>query len=215
MGKPRLAAVASVCASSLALAPASQAGRVGPDPGSNLSVRPLCAAGPRCLAQAVQYLDQARQHLGEAPYQLPSDFAGLNPAEQAFVLTNLDRIQHGLRPIGGFDQPAESTRCGRRSIRPRPRDERLEHLDPQSNWAGGYVDLPLTYEAWMYDDGPGSDNLDCPTAGPSGCWGHRHAVLWRFGSGPLAMGAAAGLDAHGIPGSSMLIEQGTSSYRPT
>jgi hypothetical protein len=36
---------------------------------------------------------------------------------------------------------------------------------------------------WMYDDGPGSSNLDCTAGDPSGCWGHRDNVLLAI-SGP-------------------------------
>jgi hypothetical protein len=42
----------------------------------------------------------------------------------------------------------------------------------------------------MYDDGPGSPNLDCPRASASGCWDHRRIILGYYGSHPF-MGAAA------------------------
>src|SRR5438445_624555 len=83
-------------------------------------------------------------------------------------------------------------------------------------WPCGFPNLPLAYEAWMYDDGPGSGNLDCPRAGASGCWGHRHDILWDFGpGGALAMGAAAGTDPSGQSGFAMLLVQGDSTYHPT
>jgi hypothetical protein len=55
--------------------------------------------------------------------------------------------------------------------------------------------MAAAYQAWMFDDGLGSGNIDCSTHHPSGCWGHRHDVLWNFAStgSPtpgLAMGAA-------------------------
>jgi len=43
---------------------------------------------------------------------------------------------------------------------------------------------------WMYDDGPGSPNLDCPSASVSGCWDHRRNILGDYGPHP-SMGAAA------------------------
>jgi hypothetical protein len=44
----------------------------------------------------------------------------------------------------------------------------------------------------MYDDGLGSPNVDCTASHRSGCWGHRHDILWAFGpSDVLAMGAAS------------------------
>jgi hypothetical protein len=87
-----------------------------------------------------------------------------------------------------------------------------------SNWAGGYVNVVQAYEGWMYDDGPGSGNVDCTSGDPSGCWGHRHDILWEFDptGGQTAMGAAAGSDSAGTPGYAMLLVQGSdSSYRPT
>ena len=55
--------------------------------------------------------------------------------------------------------------------------------------------MAAAYQAWLYDDGAGSGNVDCTTSHPSGCWGHRHDVLWGFAeSGApapvLVMGAA-------------------------
>lgn len=72
------------------------------DPSSNFVVSPNCSGPAPCLAEAIQFLDQARASLGEAPYQLPAGFASLDPARQAFVLTNLDRLAAGLRPITGL-----------------------------------------------------------------------------------------------------------------
>jgi hypothetical protein len=67
----------------------------------------------------------------------------------------------------------------------------------------------------MYDDGPGSGNLDCRSAGARGCWGHRHDVLWRFdGDGPLAMGAATGTDSQGVTGYATLVVRGDNGYQP-
>jgi hypothetical protein len=44
---------------------------------------------------------------------------------------------------------------------------------------------------WIYDDGPGGTNLDCPNKDGSGCWAHRHGLLGDFGTvGSLVMGAA-------------------------
>jgi hypothetical protein len=49
---------------------------------------------------------------------------------------------------------------------------------------------------------------------PSGCWGHRHDILWQFGPGALAMGAAVGPDSSGKPAYTMLLMQGSPSYTP-
>ncbi len=42
----------------------------------------------------------------------------------------------------------------------------------------------------MYDDGPGSPNLDCGHRSSSGCWDHRQNILGNYGAHP-SMGAAA------------------------
>ena len=46
----------------------------------------------------------------------------------------------------------------------------------------------------MYDDGPGSGNIDCTSAHARGCYGHRRNILGHYRS-PLLMGA--GVDSRG------------------
>ena len=58
-----------------------------------------------------------------------------------------------------------------------------------SNWAGGEASALLADYDWMYDDGPGSPNMDCTNAVANGCWDHRRNVLGNYGPRP-AMGAA-------------------------
>jgi hypothetical protein len=52
---------------------------------------------------------------------------------------------------------------------------------PASQWGGNmaqFVASPLeVLYYWMYDDGPGSPNIDCSTANPAGCFGHRLNIL--------------------------------------
>jgi hypothetical protein len=72
-----------------------------------------------------------------------------------------------------------------------------------------YDNAPMAYEAWMWDDGLGSSNGDCTQPNRSGCWGHRHNVLWKFNRGArLAMGAAAGRDRYGHRSYAMLLVGG-------
>lgn len=213
-----LLAIALLC---LPAAGASADGPVGQDPSSNFSpglLPPQCDTDPNgtvCVESAVTYLNAARANLGQGPYLLPSDFVSLTPAEQAFVLTNLDRTRYGLPPVPGMT--AALNRDASAGI-PTDGDARASgssYIAYTSNWAGGYPNMPLAYEAWMYDDGPGSGNLDCPRTGASGCWGHRHDVLWSFtGGGALAAGAASGKDSGGITGYTLLLAEGDRSYRP-
>jgi hypothetical protein len=224
MGRARtaLAIAAAAVALGMCAAAARADGPVGNDPSSNFPPGPMpptCNTDPGgavCVAAAVQYLDQARANLGQPPYQLPTTFVALSPDQQALVLSNLDRIQYGLPPIGGLTAGLNQDAAGgvQADNDPVASDP---HIDASTaNWAGGYPNLPFAYGVWMYDDGPGSGNLDCTTATPSGCWGHRHDVLWDFGwGGPLAMGAASGADPRGQPGYAMLLAQGDNTYRPS
>lgn len=193
----------------------------GSDPSANFAVGALPAAcssdpdGAACVDAAVSSLDQARAGLGQPPYALPADFDSLTGAQQAFVLTNLDRALYGLPPVpglvAGLDQDAALGVQG--DADPTPSAPGFAAFT--SNWAGGFVNLPFAYEAWMYDDGPGSGNVDCTAADASGCWGHRHDILWEFGAGDvLGMGAAAGTDAQGAAGYAMLIVDGGSTAAP-
>ena len=185
------------------------------DPSSNLFANPACSTPTACVQQAVGVLDQARARLGQPSYDLPSNFSGLSPAEQAFVLTNLDRILYGLPPIPGLSSELDQAAASAVRLDTDPVFSSADITALTGNWGGGYRDLPLAYEAWMYDDGPGGPNLDCTVPTSGGCWEHRHDVLWPFdGGGPLAMGAAAGTDPHGMSSYALLIVQGDAAYRP-
>ena len=196
-------------------------GPVGADPSQNFPAGPLpptCdvdATAPACVDAAVGELDKARASLGQGPYGLPSNFDALAPEQQMFVLTNLDRVLYGLPPIPGLTAALgqDAAQGVQSDSDPAPSDPDV--IAYTSNWAGGFDNTPLAYEAWMYDDGPGSGNLGCTPANASGCWGHRHDVLWRFDSqSPLAMGAAVGQSQLGRQGYAMLLVQGDSGYKP-
>ena len=57
----------------------------------------------------------------------------------------------------------------------------------------------------MYDDGPGSGNIDCTASSPASCWGHRDNELGYNASrlaaahGVLIMGAAQATPAADSP----------------
>jgi hypothetical protein len=215
-----LALMTIVCGS--VTAPALADGPVGADPSQNFSVGALPSAcwsdptGATCVTAAVGYLDQARASLGQPPYALPPDFASLSPAQQAFVLTNSDRVLFGLPPVPGLTEALDQDAAGGVASDSDPQPSDSVWYGYTANWAGGYENIVLAYETWMYDDGPGSENLDCTPLDSSGCWGHRHDILWRCGgAGPLAMGAAAGTDGGGSPGYAMLLEHDAPGYAPT
>ncbi len=206
----------------LAGAGARADGPAGADPANNDPLGPMpssCATQPdgsSCVNAAVFYLDRARARLGQPPYDVPSDFVSLAPDQQALVLTNLDRTLYGLPAITGLTAALDGDAAQGVQADSDPSSSDPHFSSYAANWAGGYPNLPAAYEVWMYDDGPGSGNLACTSTDTSGCWGHRHDVLWSFGgSGFLAMGAAAGLDPQGNPGEAMLLGEGDGSYTPS
>jgi hypothetical protein len=209
--KPWIVCVLLSVAICMFVAPAAA---VGSDPSFNFAPQPSCAGASACMNQAVAVLDQARAKLGQQPYDLPRNFASLAPAEQLFVLTDLDRLTHGLRPIEGLtDALDQAAAAGVGSANdPMTADPNIMVL--ASNWAAGYPNAEFAYEAWMYADGLGSNNVDCTALNTSGCWAHRENILTAFGSGPLAMGAATGSGPGGVPGYAVTLVEGNSSYRP-
>jgi hypothetical protein len=198
--------------------------RVGPNPPSNFKVGPLpalCASAPTgrvCINAAVYYLDRARARLHQGPYRLPANFVRLKPSRQLFILIDLDRILYHLSPITGLTPALDRIALGGRPGDPGVLGDgdplmRAPGVETTSNWASGFANVVLAYEAWMYDDGPGSSNLHCTPANHTGCWGHRQDILTRFRApGPSAMGAAAGRDSHGAAGYAVLLAKGRSSY---
>jgi hypothetical protein len=211
---------------------ASAADWAGSDPAKNYPLGKLPAScdkapnGAACINAGVYYLDKARAKLGLPPYALPADFPSLTAAQQMFILTNLDRVEYGLPPMTGLtaDLNSDAYKTGiKTGDDPFPSaSEQLELQGWTSNWAGSYDNAPMAYEGWMYDDGLGSPNLDCSKAHRSGCWDHRHDILWKFDSGDvLAAGAASGNGPYGESYALLLVEgyepdpYGDPGYTPT
>jgi hypothetical protein len=213
----------AVLALALFVAASASAGWVGSDPAQNYplgKLPPACRtspAGKTCVNAAIYYLDKARAKLLQPAYKLPADFPSLAPPQQMFILTNLDRIQYGLPPITGLAAELSNdalTRGVKAGTDPSPSATNLSGWT--ANWAAGYANAAIAYNEWMYDDGLGSANIDCRAADQSGCWGHRHDILWKFNQGSrLAMGAAAGLGPQGGHAYAMLLVGGYSGYHPT
>ena len=222
MRRGLLLAIAGVLA--LIAVASAAAGWAGTDPTQNYPIRNLPTAcvkaptGKRCINAGVYYLDKARAKVGLPAYNLPADFPSLAPAEQMFILTNLDRTQYGLPPITGLTAALNKdalVRGVKAGMDPSP-SSTAGVKAWRANWAGGWYNAPMAYEGWMWNDGPGSGNIDCTAAHKSGCWGHRHNILSRFGSGAvLAMGAAAGSGpSHGLA-YAMILVAGGASYKAT
>ena len=147
----------------------------------DLTVACRSPSSATCLDAALLAFDNARASEGIGPLTLPSDFEGLTPGEQLLVLVDCERVDRGLTPVAGeLDALDGLAAVGA-----------VDDADPSfpsgglndvtawawaANWASAPSVLSAVYE-WMYDDGPGSGNIDCTIADPSGCWDHRDNIL--------------------------------------
>jgi len=177
------------------------------NPSSNIAESPNFSAICRqdgtesaaCISAATSATDAARSLEGLGAIALPSDFAGLSPAEQLFVLVDIERVDRGLPPVVGMvqqlDQDALNAAGANADPTPTSVPPGVTAMDWASNWAEAAGPLGSNYD-WMYDDGPGSGDIECNAANPSSCWGHRDNELGFSASvvasshGVLVMGAA-------------------------
>jgi len=143
--------------------------------------------GPACQQAVVQAIDQARAAEGVGPLVLPADFASLSVPEQLLVLADLERVDRGLPGFSGLSSSLDSLASAGASANTDPVGP--AGSDWGSNWAGGEASALLADYDWMYDDGPGSPNMDCTASDLSGCWDHRNNILGNYGPDP-SMGAA-------------------------
>jgi hypothetical protein len=100
--------------------------------------------------------------------------------EQTFVAINLERVNRGLKPVAGLTSAIDALAqkgANAGGDPPFPADT-SGILSGGSIWAGTGSPVAAVFY-WMYDDGPGGINEDCPPSGGSGCWGHRDAILTR------------------------------------
>ena len=129
--------------------------------------------------------------------QLPSNYASLTPAEQTFVVSNLERVDRGLQPAAGMVATLNnaSQTGANNDADPTLPSWTIGSFNANrwgSNWAGDLNALAADYD-WMYDDGwgpNGSFNMDCTGPGAAGCWGHRHNILGSYGGEELITGTA-------------------------
>ncbi|HEY2429093.1 MAG TPA: hypothetical protein VGI06_09200 [Acidimicrobiales bacterium] len=148
-------------------------------------------SSPSCLDAVLAAIDHARSMEGVRPMTLPAGFGTLPVPEQVLAVVNLERIDRSLPPFAGLTAALDGNAQKGADTANDPPDPGSAYEVIDTEWAGGSVNgLDADY-GWMYDDGTGSGNLDCPRAGAPGCWGHRHGILDNFGSlGTLVMGAA-------------------------
>ena len=162
------------------------------DPAQNIapspSYWPVCqqqgVSSQACTDAEVAAINHARSLEGVGPMTLPSNFGSLTPAQQTFVVSNLERVDRGLSPVAGMVDSLNTlaTKAAVNDADPMLSGWTVGPFQVNgwsSIWAGDLNPLAADYD-WMYDDGWGPDgsyNLDCQSSGDSGCWGHRNAIL--------------------------------------
>lgn len=142
--------------------------------------------GPTCEAAVVKAIDDARAAEGVGPMHLPSYYGSLTEAQQIFVLADLERVDRGLPGFPGLSSGLDHMAQAGATANNDPNGP--SGATWGSNWAGGEASALFADYDWMYDDGPGSPNLDCTKSDPSGCWAHRENILGDYGTEP-SMGA--------------------------
>ncbi len=160
---------------------------------------------PACIRQTVEAIDNARahEHMKKYPVILPNDYRKLSVAEQTFVITDLERVDRGLRPYAGLTQTLNHVSHAAAVLRVDPAIgfalmHKLGAGEYGSIWAEDVGPLASDYD-WMYNDGyAGADgiNVACKTPTASGCWGHRENILYPDKGFPmLTAGAGTGKPA--------------------
>jgi hypothetical protein len=190
-----------------------------------VSFRPACGGrhfdSRSCIQRAVAAIDAARsmESMQHPDLVLPNNYRSLDPAEQTFVVIDLERIDRGLRPLAGLVPAlnADALSAAGRQIDPTPQMAHLQHLGVaryRTLWASSLGPLVSDYE-WMYDDGysaAGSSNVDCQSPQAAGCWAHRRAILATFdGRSRLLAGAASVTAPHGFDSITAILTGGEGS----
>jgi hypothetical protein len=147
--------------------------------------------GAACTRLALADINAARKSEGVGPMRLPRHFSSLTGPEQLMALSNLERIGRGLPPILGLTARLDrDARAGAlRRTDPSPTHFYGVAHAYSANFEYGYSSTLESDFAWMYDDGYGSFNYDCPYPHALGCWGHRKDILLQYAP-PIVMGAA-------------------------
>lgn len=167
-----------------------------------------------CTNALLMDINHARALEGVRPMVLPSNWYTLTPAEQLFVVADLERVDRGLPPYLGLN--GQLSRAAQSAA--------AQFSDPSSAsgfagsavagaWGSGFSVLAVDY-AWMYSDGWGgsansTSNVDCTSATAEGCWAHRDELLGV----PCAFNPGIGLHATNVEmGASVEVVDGSGSY---
>ncbi len=181
------------------LPPANPAANIAASPDFTSTCRQDSTESAPCIAAATQATTAARAAEGLGAMVLPSNYSTLSPAEQLFVLIDVERVDRGLPPVAGMvaqlDTDAQNAAAANADPTPASVPPGTTVTSWASNWAEAAGPLGSNYD-WMYDDGPGSGDIGCSAANPGSCWGHRDNELGFNASkiaashATLVMGAA-------------------------
>jgi len=155
-----------------------------------------------CIATALAAIDRARSFEHVRPMTLPDNFTKLTFAEQTFVVSNLERVDRGLRACRGITSQLNRTaaKAAQERVDPAPTSSSVNRfvvLTYGSNWTANFGPLAGDY-GWMYDDGYGSYNVDCTSPAATGCWGHRDVILSTYNDKPLLISGAGSDKQNGL-----------------
>ncbi|HWE08428.1 MAG TPA: hypothetical protein VG325_03685 [Solirubrobacteraceae bacterium] len=145
--------------------------------------------GPGCVSAVLTAINRARGAEGVRTLRLPAGFVALSVPAQLVAIGNLERSDRGLTPSIGLSRSLDQNALAAARADQDPVPNPFYGNAYGSNWAGGIGSTLAVDFLWMYDDGPGSSNIDCRSAQSAGCWGHRQNILAPYQS-PLVMGAA-------------------------
>jgi hypothetical protein len=151
-----------------------------------------CEANPSgavCVNSVLTAINRARSAEGVRAMRLPAGFAALSLPAQLLAIADLERSDRGLTAAIGLSRSLDQNALAAARADQDPVPNPFYGNAYGSNWAGGIGSTLAVDFLWMYDDGPGSSNVDCRSAQSSGCWGHRQNVLYPY-QPPLVMGAA-------------------------
>ncbi|MDE3134581.1 MAG: hypothetical protein KGL15_10970 [Acidobacteriota bacterium] len=149
-------------------------------------VHPACSGvhddTATCLDESVAMLNAGRHGEGLGPLVLPRNWTRLTVPQQIYVLIELERTVRGLQPDTGL--AADWNAAAQIGA--------AAGSDPVAGgsgapggfvsiWAGGQPNPIIATVGWIYDDAYFPDhttqNIACSPSSPSGCWGHREAIL--------------------------------------
>jgi hypothetical protein len=188
-------AVAAVHASPHAIVPPNHPGaNVAAQVGFNCDLYAIDDT-PDCIYSSLLNINYARSLEGLGPMILPDDYTSLAPAQQLFVIFNLERTSRGLPALTELDASADNDALA----------GALASTDPASSGSSSFQAGPsiAAFEVgnalqadweWMYTDGcyPYRGNAGCTSTSPNdpAGWSHRDDILGNYGSASAAAGAA-------------------------